>query len=169
MNQFNNIGWMHLIIGLEVTNNLENINCISSSEFMAGSLDAEWKILNSTPMSYLLANKLISHEIFIQKKLKNLAIKFINRMYLGGINVTLSVQIGLLQSILNLNEFITFGQKYPVKLYLFCRPLYLLKLFIIKLKLVRTFKSLILFLERLKQKTYNNKQLTYKYINQIFN
>lgn len=128
-------GWMHLILGFEVLVNSSNVNTITLSEFFAGSLDTEWKVLNWTPEASLLAKKLYAHPIFTRFDLKKEIKHFETQMYLGGIQTTLLVTSGALSTLLPMEKYLGFGSAYPFHRMLLKKPVWLVKYIIIKLRL----------------------------------
>ena len=145
-------GWMHLILCFEVLLNSARVKTMTLSEFFAGSLDAEWKKVNWTPDSALLAKKLSEHDICKKFDLRRVIGKFERGMYLGGIQMTLLVTSGKM-STEHPAQYTDFGAAYPFMLFLLWKPIWLIKYLIIKLRAGASFKGLITSYERFKTPT----------------
>lgn len=135
-------GWMHLVLAFEVLLHSESITTISSSEFFAGSLDKEWKILSWTPAVIFSVRYLYNHEIFSKYHLENQIKKFELEMYCGGLDMTLYVTSGIWFTNLPLKDYFNFGAKYPFMPALLLKPDFLLKYIFIKFRLGRWFGRL---------------------------
>jgi glycosyltransferase involved in cell wall biosynthesis len=132
---FSRSGWMHVIIAFEVLVNSKKISTISINEFLAGSLDKEWKVINWTPDAYITPKLLYQHEIFKKFNLNKQVKKFDSHLYYSGLDMTWHVTRGVWPTTVSMKNYLDFGAQYPFMFGLLLRPHILLKYILIRLRL----------------------------------
>jgi glycosyltransferase involved in cell wall biosynthesis len=132
---FSHSGWMHVVIAFDVLMNSKKVKTVSINEFLAGSLDAEWGVINWTPAAYLTSRSFYQHDIFTKYNLNKQLNRFETELYFGGLDMTWRVTTGKWLTRVPIKEYIDFGATYPFRSSLFKKPLSLIKYFVVRFKL----------------------------------
>ena len=151
LKDFSRSGWMHLILGFEILSQSPTIKTVTLSEFLAGSLDTEWKTIAWAPSAFIAAEQLTLHRISKRREAFKEIKRFGDNMYLGGIHLTLLITAGVLYTSLPLKSYEDFGARYPFRKTLLLRPGGMLKYVIMKLRLGKSFALFIRSYETIKE------------------
>ncbi len=147
ISKFDDCGWMHIVISLELLFLNKGIKVLTFNQFCANCRsDKDIENLQWVPTAFLNFQKLLNHEFFCKIKIEKNTHKIFDNAYRNGIIITAYGSSGI-WNVYNQKDYIEFGKTFPFRKSLLYYPFYLLLWMLIKsgnILLLRKILSFIL-------------------------